>query len=90
MLVPDEGQRRASKRDRLLQLLQDRQPHSSWECASVGGIRFGARLLELRQRGCIIDTIDRTDSADYVLRCEPGECEVAVDQRGQALLDLEI
>lgn len=52
----------ASNRERLFRLLLDRGPHTQQECMRAGGMRYGARLEELRKLGHDIETI-RVDHA---------------------------
>ena len=57
---------RESKASRILARLRQ-GPATTWELARIGGIRFGARLLELRRAGHRIRTEDRLDHAIYTL-----------------------
>jgi len=45
-----------SKRQAILERLSDLQWHSWRELNAVGGVRYGARVLELKRQGHIIDT----------------------------------
>lgn len=54
--IPDYA-KRASKRDAMLALLSDGREHHMTECERVGGMRFGARIWELRKQGHDIETI---------------------------------
>lgn len=47
-----------TKRDALLRLLSDREWHAHHQLASVAGVRYSARLLELKRLGYTIDTVD--------------------------------
>jgi hypothetical protein len=53
-----EIRRRGGKREALHALLSDGRWHSQQELVAVGGLRYGARLLELRQGGACIETDD--------------------------------
>jgi len=44
-----------TKRQRVLELLNDLQWHTHVELQVVGGVRYGARLLELKRLGYLID-----------------------------------
>lgn len=80
-------ERRHNNRDRLLHLLADRDVHDSLECARVAGLRFGARLLELREAAYQIETVRLgNDLFGYRLVAEPGETLPVVDHHGQCLL----
>ena len=46
----------ASNRDRLLQLLKDGQWHDQHACTEAGGMRYSARVKELRAQGYRIET----------------------------------
>jgi len=59
-------QKRDSKAARILERLRQ-GPATTLELAAVGGIRFGARVLELRQAGHRITTEDHLDYAIYTL-----------------------
>ena len=61
---------RETKAERILARLKQ-GPATTWELAMTGGIRFGARLLELRRAGHRITTEEREDHAVY--RLEGGE-----------------
>lgn len=58
--------RRETKAQRILARLQ-RGPADTMELARLGGVRFGARLLELRQAGHRILTEHHPDHAIYRL-----------------------
>ena len=47
-----------SNRSRLLALLQSGKWCSQQECVDAGGLRFGARIKELREQGHRIETRD--------------------------------
>ena len=47
-----------SNRSRLLDLLSDGEWHSQHECVEAGGLRYGARIKELREQGHRIETRD--------------------------------
>ena len=46
----------ASNRERLLQLLKDGQWHDQHACTGAGGMRYSARVKELRAQGYQIET----------------------------------
>lgn len=48
-------------------------PATTWQLAQVGGIRFGARLDELKAAGMRWDREDRADHSVYTMTREPGE-----------------
>ena len=58
----DHAERHRSQRDRVLDLLSDLSWHSFVELHRVGGIRYSARLLELKRLGYRIE--DATDGDD--------------------------
>lgn len=60
---------RESKAARILARLRQ-GPATTWELAQAGGIRFGARLLELRRAGHRITTVEHADHAVYSLEGE--------------------
>lgn len=64
-------------REQVLDLLGDLQWHSWKDLRRVGGVRYGARLGELKDDGYSIETRDSTltdDGKDYRLRwLTPGE-----------------
>ena len=43
-------------RERLLDLLWDKQWHTWAECRGVGGMRYSARMLELKRQGWVINS----------------------------------
>lgn len=47
----DYGALKTPARDRILQVMSDLHWHSWKELKEVGGVRYGARLLELRRMG---------------------------------------
>ena len=59
--------KRASKAQVILEELR-RGPASTSTLARIGGVRFGARICELRQQGYKIITEGRADYAIYRLR----------------------
>lgn len=61
-----EADRRQSKADAVLERLR-RGPASTLELVRVGGVRFGARVLELRRAGHRIETEHALDHAVYRL-----------------------
>ena len=61
--------RRETRAQAILARLR-RGPASSQELLRVGGLRYGARLLELRRAGHRITTEDHLDSATYTLEGE--------------------
>lgn len=55
-------------RERLLDLLSDYRWHSFMECKAAGGIRYGARILELKRLGYTIESQGkRGDGYNYCL-----------------------
>lgn len=60
---------RESKAQRILARLRQ-GPASTMQLALVGGVRFGARLLELRRAGHRITTVEHADHAVYSLEVE--------------------
>jgi hypothetical protein len=62
-------QKRESKAQAILEELR-RGPASTATLARIGGVRFGARILELRQQGHRIVTEGRADYAIYRLEGE--------------------
>src|SRR5262245_6479133 len=52
----DFAEMNLTKRDRVLRLLSDLLWHSHQELAQVGGVRYGARILELKRLGYDIDS----------------------------------
>jgi len=49
----------ATRREALLELLRDGQPHGGLEMRRVCGHHHGARLHELRQRGCVVECLGK-------------------------------
>lgn len=49
--------KRKNKREALLELLSDGQRHHMRQMMEVGGMRFGARVDELRRAGYAIETL---------------------------------
>ena len=47
-----------TKRDAVLRLLSDLDWHAHYELAVVGGVRYSARILELKRLGYTIETRD--------------------------------
>jgi len=56
-----------SARERIFQLLADLEWHGHAELARVGGVRYGARLLELRRLGFAINDVEEGDGKRYRL-----------------------
>ena len=46
-----------TKCERLLALLSDGKPHGQRELLEVGGFRYGARIMDLRAQGHVIESI---------------------------------
>ena len=64
----DYGEEKRTCRDRLLALLVDNEWHDWSECESVGGMRYSARILELRRLGHHIERQGRKpDGCKYRL-----------------------
>jgi hypothetical protein len=84
----DYANRFASARDRIFALLSDCQWHTRRELQAVGGIRYGARLLELKRMGYRIEAADTggdEHGRDYrLLSTEPNEPQA---KRVKALLE---
>lgn len=57
---------RETRAQRILARLRQ-GPATTWELAQTGGVRFGARLLELRRAGHRISTVEHADHAVYSL-----------------------
>lgn len=69
--LPDYA-KRASKRERMLALLSDGKQHHMTECERIGGMRFGARIWELRKQGHDIETIHiGADETAYRMHVDP-------------------
>lgn len=65
-------------RVRLLELLQDLGWHDYYELAKVAGVRYSARLLELKRLGYEIEDEESSSSRGKryrLLSLEPGECK---------------
>ncbi len=76
--------RRRTKRDALLELLRDGLWHPTLECTEHGGLRFGARLLELRQDGFDIETRGEDNQCAYrLVSSERHELLLPRELRGQ-------
>jgi hypothetical protein len=77
-------EKRITARAALLHLLQDEQWHSWRDCSARAGIRFGARLMELRREGYVIESMDLEVGRAYrlIARTEPVEGR----KRGRLLL----
>jgi hypothetical protein len=54
----------------LLGMLGDGRWHTQQECAASGGMRYSARILELRRRGHDIET-RQVDGRQFVYRLAP-------------------
>jgi len=73
-----------TKRDRLFDLLQDMKWHPHYRLKEAGGVRYSARLLELKRLGYKIDSeeIDGVGGKQYRLcslrRTSPQEKHVKV------------
>jgi len=52
----EERQRRQSNRDKLLAHLLEHGSATNVQLAQIAGLRFGARLLELRRAGWLVET----------------------------------
>jgi hypothetical protein len=59
----DHAELNVSQREALFALLSDAQWHPHYELARVAGVRYGARVLELRRLGFDIETEDCAGSA---------------------------
>ncbi len=57
----DYGRVNLTKRDALFSLLSDGAWHQHHELARAGGVRYSARLLELKRLGFAIDSEDASD-----------------------------
>ena len=53
-----EAARRLSNRDKLLAYLLEHGSASNVQLAQIAGLRFGARLMELRKQGWLVETQD--------------------------------
>lgn len=49
--------KRTNHREAILRLLSDGKQHHMTEMEMVGGMRFGARVFELRKKGFAIETM---------------------------------
>jgi len=64
----DFGAEKKPARERLLDLLWDKQWHTWAECRGEGGMRYSARMLELRRLGWVIESRGAdTEGKDYRL-----------------------
>lgn len=54
-MAKDYAELNAKDRDKLLELLMDMRWHTPSEMRKAGGVRYSARLLELKRLGYIID-----------------------------------
>lgn len=54
----DHATVKGTLRDALLRLLSDLQWHPHYELAERSGVRYGARVLELRRLGYVIETVN--------------------------------
>lgn len=68
MISTDFGTKYATARDRVYGLLSDLGWHTWRELEAVGGVRYGARLLELRRLGYLFETADLEDGQRYRLK----------------------
>ena len=64
---------RETKAQRIVARLRQ-GPASTWDLAKVGGIRFGARLDELKAAGMTWDREDHADHSVYTMTREPRGC----------------
>ena len=70
----DYAERFATARGRIFELLRDQQWHSWRELRKVGGVRYSARLLELKRLGYPVDSDTWEQGRTYRLAAlEPGE-----------------
>jgi hypothetical protein len=60
----DHAELHETKRDAVLRLLSDTQWHSHVELARIGGVRYGARVRELKRLGYQIETQDIEEGTD--------------------------
>lgn len=76
--MSDFAQQYKSARDSILALLADRKFHSWTELKGVGGVRYGARLLELRRLGWQMESIENSDDGKSyrLLSTEPEKPQV--------------
>jgi len=63
----DHAQAHETQRSRVFDLLSDLQWHTFAELARVGGIRYGARLLELKRLGFEFADREYRDGKEYRL-----------------------
>jgi hypothetical protein len=64
----DFAEKYQTARMRVFAVLSDLAWHDWRELEKVGGIRYGARLLELRRLGYLIETADLEDGKRYRLK----------------------
>lgn len=57
-MAVNHATRHRPRRERLLELLADGAWHDWRECSDVAGLRFGARVGELREAGWLIESED--------------------------------
>jgi hypothetical protein len=86
-----EMRRRKSNKEALLERLLDGKEHTQAECQEAGGLRYGARMLELRDDGYVIEK-RHTGGGGWVFwmpsprRVDPARRPVMVEADGQLLL----
>lgn len=71
----DYADKKRPQREKVLQVLSDLQWHPYMDLAAVGGVRYGARLLELKRLGYEIEdrNVKGDIGKDYRLkRLRPG------------------
>lgn len=61
--------KRKNHRDALRELLADGDLHGQWECVRVAGLRYGARLFELRNHEHLnIETVQLSGEDRFAYR----------------------
>lgn len=68
MSAPDFHQAKKPQRERLLTLLRDKAWHSWRDLLAACGPRYGARILELKREGFVIESrVGKAEGKDYRL-----------------------
>jgi len=64
MMGVDHAEQHKSKRQYVLELLLDGKWHPHYQLADIGGVRYGARIRELKRLGYEIETMDVVAGVD--------------------------
>lgn len=59
----DYAKQNETKREAVLRVLSDHEWHPHFDLAKVGGVRYSARILELKRLGYVIDSTDVAGSS---------------------------